>query len=333
MRICLYGAGAIGGYVAALLTRAGTAQVTCIARGSHLEAMQANGLSLRIDGETFVTHPRCTDDPGEAGPQDFVIITLKSHSVPAILPHLPPLLGPETAVVTAMNGIPWWYFYNDSSEVGQALAGTHLNSVDPGGDQWSAIGPERAIGCAPWPSCEVVEPGVIQHEFGNRLALGEPNGERSPRVTALSDVLTEAGLKAPALPNIRAEIWVKLLGNLSFNPISALTHAPLNTIAEEPATRTIVVAMMEEARAVATALGVKIAMSNERRIKAAAAVGNHKTSMLQDLNRGRALEIEALVGAVAEMGRLVDVPTPTIDTIYTLVQQRASQARLSSPKS
>jgi 2-dehydropantoate 2-reductase len=327
MRICLYGAGAIGGYVAALLTRAGTADVTCIARGPHLAAMQANGLTLRIDGETFVTHPHCTDDPREIGPQDFVIITLKSHSVPAILPDLPPLLGPDTAVVTAMNGIPWWYFHDDASHSGTALAGTHLDSVDPGGDQWTAIGPERAIGCAPWPSSEVVEPGVIQHEFGNRLALGEPSGERSPRVTALSDLLTEAGLKAPALTNIRAEIWVKLLGNLSFNPISALTHAPLDVIAEEPATRAIVDSMMEEARTVAMALGVKIAMSNARRIKAAAAVGNHKTSMLQDLDRGRPLELEALVGAVAEMGRLVDVPTPTIDTIYALIQQRASQAR------
>ena len=322
MRICVYGAGAIGGYLGALLERAGSAEVTLIARGPHLQAMQEHGLTLRMAGEEIVTHSRCVEEPAEAGEQDFVVIALKSHSVPAILDRIDPLLGPDTAIVTALNGIPWWYFHAS----GPPHEGRHLDSVDPGGRQWAAFGPRRAIGCAPWPSCEVVEPGVVQHEFGDRMALGEPDGTSTERLEALSAAFREAGLRAPAVRDIRAEIWVKLLGNLAFNPISALTGATLVGIAEDAELRGVVAAMMEEGRSVAAALDVRIAMSTEKRIDAAAEVGPHKTSMLQDLERGRPLEIEALVGSVAELGRLTGVATPTIDTVYALITQRAREA-------
>ena len=325
-RICLYGAGAIGGYIGAQLMRAGNAEVTLIARGPHLDAMQQRGLTLRIEGDEFTTWPTATDDPAQAGSQDYVIITLKAHSVPGIVDRLAPLLDPETAVVTAMNGIPWWYSHTLDGWNGPA----HIESVDPGGAQWRAIGPERAIGCAPWPSAEVVEPGIIQHEYGNRMSLGEPSGERSDRVKLLGKLLTEAGLRAPVSRDIRSEIWVKLLGNLAFNPISVLTHATLDTIATDPSTRSVVEAMMLEARAVGERLGARFSMSVDKRINAAAEVGAHKTSMLQDLERGRPLEVDALVGAVIELARRVDLPTPTIDVVHALVMQRASEAELAS---
>lgn len=321
MKICIFGAGAMGGYLGALLHRAGE-EVTLIARGPHLAAMRDHGLRLRLGGEEIVTQPRCTDDPHEIGPQDFVIVTLKAHSVPAVVDHLLPILGPDTPVVTAMNGVPWWYFYR--------LPGPYqdrrLDRLDPGGRQWREIGPQRTIGCVLWQSCALVAPGVAQHIHGNRMAIGEPTGERSARCLALSAVLTRAGLKAPVRPRIRDEIWLKLWGNLSFNPISALTHATLETIARDPGSRAVVRAMMTEAQAVGEALGVRFALDLDARIKVAEEVGAHRTSMLQDLEQGRPMEIEAVVGVVTELGRLVGVPTPTIDLIYALVVQRAREA-------
>ncbi len=288
--------------------------------------MREHGLTLRIEGDEFTVRPEATDDPAQAGPQDYVIITLKAHSVPGIVDHLAPLLGPETAVVTAMNGIPWWYSHMLDGWSGPP----QIESVDPGAAQWCTIGPERAIGCAVWPSAEIVEPGVIQHEYGNRFSLGEPNGERSDRVNLLAQLLTEAGLRAPVSRDIRSEIWVKLLGNLAFNPISVLTHATLDSIATDPATRLVVEALMLEGRAVGERLGARFAMSIDKRIDAAAEVGAHKTSMLQDFERGRPLEIDALIGAVIELARRVDLATPTIDVVHALVMQRARQAGLAS---
>lgn len=321
MKIAIFGAGAMGGYLGALLHRAGE-EVTLIARGPHLAAMRQHGLTLRLGGEEIVTQPRCTDDPTEIGPQDCVIITLKAHSVPAVVNRLLPLLGPDTPVVTAMNGVPWWYFYR--------LPGPYqdrrLDRLDPGGRQWREIGPQRAIGCVLWQSCALVAPGVVQHIHGNRMAIGEPTGERSARCLALSAALTRAGLKAPVRPRIHDEIWLKLWGNLSFNPISALTHATLETIARDPGSRAVVRAMMTEAQAVGEALGVQFALDLDARIKVAEEVGAHRTSMLQDLEQGRPMEIEALVGVVTELGRLVGLPTPTIDLIYALVVQRAREA-------
>jgi len=320
MRICIYGAGAIGGYLGAQLSLAGE-DVTLIARGPHLEAMRENGLRLRIGDEERVAHPRCTSDPAEAGEQDFVIVTLKAHSVPGIVDAMQPLLGPETAVVSAVNGVPWWYFY----KLEGPWEDRRIESVDPGGKQWDSIGPERAIGCVVYPACDVPEPGVIQHIDGDRFTLGEPSGEKTERVMAISKALINAGFKAP-VRRIRDEIWVKLWGNLCFNPISALTQATLDVVATDPGTRTVARAMMLEAQAIGEKLGVRFGVDVDRRIDGAAAVGAHRTSMLQDLEKGRPMEIDALVTAVQEMGRMVDVPTPTIDVVLALVQQRARVA-------
>jgi 2-dehydropantoate 2-reductase len=322
VKVCIFGAGAIGGHIGAILSLVGV-DVTLIARGPHLAELKKDGLKLTTaDGAKHHVHLACTDDPAEAGIQDYVIVTLKAPSVAGVVAPMQPLLGPDTAVVTAMNGIPWWYFYR--------LAGPFedrgVDSVDPGRRIWEGIGPERAIGCVVWTAAEIVSPGVIAHIYGDRVSLGEPDGSRSDRAVALSQRLIEAGLRSPVRPNIRNEIWMKLWGNLSFNPLSALTHATLDTIAADPRTRAIVRAMMVEARAVGEQLGVKFSMDVDTRIEGAAEVGAHRTSMLQDLEKGRAMEIEALVGVVAEMGRLADVATPTIDTVYALVVQRAREA-------
>ena len=318
MRICIYGAGAIGGYLGVRLALAG-ADVTLIARGAHLAAMQANGVRLLINGEEQVAYPRCTDNPADIGQQDFVILTLKAPSVPGVVELMQPLLGRDTAVVTAVNGIPWWYFY----ELDSPWRNHQLASVDPGGRQWLGIGPERAIGCVVYPATEVVAPGVIQHVSGDRFSLGEPTGEKTARVTALSDLFRAAGLKAPVRQHIRNDVWVKLWGNLSFNPVSALTGGTLEAIAADPGTRAVVRAMMLEAQAIGEGLGVRFGMDVDQRIAGAAAVGAHKTSMLQDLEHGRPLEIDALVTVVQELGQLVGLATPTIDVVLALVRQRA----------
>jgi len=321
MKIAIYGAGAIGGYLGARLALAG-ADVTLIARGPHLAAMREKGLTLRSGDEERVAEVRATDDPAEVGPQDHVVMTLKAHSVPGVVEPMQALLGPDTSVVWAVNGVPWWYFHG----LGEAWEGTRLEAVDPGGVLWDGIGPERAIGCVVYPAAEVPEPGVVAVIEGERFSLGEPTGERTDRVKALSAALIEAGLKAPVRPRIRDEIWVKLWGNLSFNPISALTHATLDTICTEPGTRAVARAMMVEAQSIAETLGVKFSIDVDKRIEGGAQVGAHKTSMLQDLERGRPMEIDALVTAVQEMGRLTEVSTPTIDTVLALVQQRAREA-------
>lgn len=321
MKICIYGAGAIGGYLGAGLALNG-ADVTLIARGPHLAAMQENGLKLVKDGEERVARVTATDDPAEAGPQDYVIVTLKAHSVPPIADRFAPLFHEKTAVVWGVNGIPWWYFYG--------LEGDHadrrIECLDPGGVLWDHLGPERMIGCAVYPAAEVPEPGVIQHVEGDRFSLGEPSGEKTERVQALSAALIGAGFKAPVRPQIRNELWVKLWGNLSFNPISALTHATLETIGTDPGTREIARRMMVEGQEIGEALGVRFAVDVEKRINGAVEVGAHKTSMLQDLERRRPMEIDALVTAVQEMGRVVGVQTPYIDAVLALVQQRGREA-------
>jgi 2-dehydropantoate 2-reductase len=321
MKICIYGAGAIGGFLGAELALAG-ADVTLIARGPHLAAMQANGLTLIRDGERRIAKVRAFADPKDAGPQDYVLITLKAPSVPAVVPALQPLLGPNSAIVWGVNGVPWWYFYGLEGP----WRDRRLETVDPGGVQWDGIGPERIIGCIVYPAAEVIEPGVVQHVEGDRFSLGEPDGSKSQRTTALANALVAAGLRAPVRPRIRDELWVKLWGNLSFNPISALTGATLEQIGNDTATRSVVRAMMIEAQTIAEKLEVKFAIDVDKRIEGAVAVGAHKTSMLQDLERGRPMEIDALVAAVAEMGRLTDVPCPTIDTVLALVRQRARLA-------
>jgi 2-dehydropantoate 2-reductase len=310
--------------VGAKLAANGEAEVSLVARGPHLQAMREHGLTLKDAAGEATVKVIGTDKPADLPPQDYVFLSLKAHSVPGILDGLKPLLGAETAVVTGQNGIPWWYFYKH----GGANEGRRIESVDPGGRIWDAIGPERAIGCVVYPAAEVEAPGVIRHVEGDRLPLGEPSGEKSERVGSLSRVLVAAGIRAAVRPQIRSDIWVKLWGNLSFNPISALTGATLEGITRDPGTRAVARAMMVEAETIAEALGVKLPIDVDRRIAGAEEVGAHKTSMLQDLERGRPMEIDALVGSVQELGRLTGVPTPAIDTVLALVRQRARVAGL-----
>ena len=323
MKVCIFGAGAIGGYLGVQLAEAG-ADVSLVARGAHLEAMRNNGVRLLKGEEEIVAHPTCTDDPTELGVQDCVIVGLKAHQLSSAVESMQPLLGNDTAIVTAVNGIPYWYFYRH----GGAVEGSTLESVDPGGRQWRELRPERAIGCIVYPATEVVEPGVIRHVYGDKFPVGEPSGERTARVEKISNLFEAAGLKAPVIDNIRDEIWLKLWGNVSFNPISALTHATLDVITTDPGTRAVAKAMMLEAKEIADQQGIGFRVDVERRIEGARKVGAHKTSMLQDLERGRAMEIDPLVTVVQEMGRLQGVPTPTIDVVLALVQQRARVAGL-----
>ena len=322
MRICVFGAGAIGGYVGARLAAKGVAEVSLVARGPHLQAMRERGLTLVAGGGETTVKVLATDNPADLPVQDYVILALKAHSVPGVLDALKPLLGPETAVVTAQNGIPWWYFHRH----GGSFDGHRIAAVDPGGHIWAAIGPERAIGCVVYPAAEIAEPGVVRHVEGDRLPLGEPSGEKSERVVALSRALVAAGLRSAVRPTIRTDIWVKLWGNLSFNPISVLTGATLAGIVRDPATRAVARQMMVEAEAIATALDVRLPIDVDRRIAGAEEVGEHKTSMLQDLDRRRPIEIDALITAVQELGVLTNVPTPAIDIVLALVRQRARLA-------
>jgi 2-dehydropantoate 2-reductase len=324
MKICIFGAGAIGGYMGVKLAQAG-AEVSLVARGPHLAAMQARGLRLEEEGAEPVTVPvTAREDPADLGPQDYVIVTLKAHSVPPVVPRMQPLIGEHTTVVSGVNGVPWWYFH----KIGTELEGTRLATVDPGNVQWDGYGPDRVLGCVVYPAAEVAEPGVIRHIEGNRFSLGEPDGSKSERAIALSQALQAAGLKAPVRPRLRDEIWVKLWGNLSFNPISALTHATLDVLCTDPGTRDVVRGMMLEAQAIAEKLGVKFPIDVERRIDGGAAVGAHRTSMLQDLDAGRPMEIDALIGSVQELGQITDTPTPTIDTVTALIKLRAKTAGL-----
>jgi 2-dehydropantoate 2-reductase len=287
-----------------------------------LQAIQNNGLTLKIAGETHTVKIPASHDPATLGPQDYVIVTLKAHQIATAAPQIKVLCGPETAVLFAVNGVPWWYFHK--------LAGPYENhriaSVDPGGVIWDTLGPERALGCVVLPAAEITAPGIVEHHDSDRLPIGEPDGGKSARVTALSQAMIKAGLRAPVRTRIREEVWVKLWGNVAFNPVSALTGATLKAIAEDDGVRAVVRAAMVEAQHVAEALGVSFAIDVDRRIAGGAAVGEHKTSMLQDLERGRPMEIDPMVTAVAELGDLTGIDTPTIDAILALVRQRARLA-------
>ena len=323
MKIAIFGAGAIGGLLGVKLAAVG-ADVTFIARGPHLAAMQANGVTLKSGEETIVVRPRCIADAAEAGVQDYVVVTLKAHSLPSAAPDIAKMMGPETALVTGINGVPYWYFYGLEGP----WRDRRVESVDPGGKLWDILPPAQTIGSVVYPAAEVIAPGVIEHTYGDRFSLGEPDGSRSPRVEALSKAMIAAGLKAPVRPKIRDEIWIKLWGNLAFNPLSALTLSTLDRLAGRPELRETARAMMLEAKTVAEALGVRFAIDVEKRIDGAAEVGEHKTSMLQDLERGRPMEIDALLGAVVELGAVVDQPMPICRTVLSLLRERARQAQL-----
>jgi 2-dehydropantoate 2-reductase len=313
MKFCIVGAGAIGGFVGAKLALAGE-DVTFIARWKNLDAIRARGMAVKMhDGSILeAKSARATDSFAAVGHVDCIILALKSHQVESVVNQLEPLYGPKTTVITMQNGIPFWYFHKH----GGALAGTTVKAVDPRGVCKDGIPAERIIGCVVYPATELVAPGVVRHIEGERFPLGELDGSATSRVKDLSDIFVKSGLKAPVLDNIRNEIWLKLWGNLTFNPISALTHATLQDICQFPAGRELAANMMREAQAVAEKLGANFRVSLEKRIEGAEKVGKHKTSMLQDVEAGRAIEIDALVGAVIELGELTNTPTPTIRAIY-----------------
>lgn len=320
MRICVVGAGAIGGFMAVKLAAAG-ADVSVVIRGAHLAAVRERGMKLIAeDGTETVQRLRASDRLADLGPQDSIILGIKAHQVAPVVDEVAAALGSDTTLVTTQNGIPWWYFFRH----GGPYEGRRLESVDPGGLIWSRIPADRVIGCIVYPACETASPGVIRQIEGNRFPLGEPDGSDTPRVRALAELFRKSGFKTPVLDDIRSEIWLKLWGNLSFNPISALTHATLAEICRHPPTRDLAAAMMREAQAVGEKLGVRFKVSLEKRIAGAEAVGEHKTSMLQDVETGRAIELQALVGSVLELGRITEVPTPTIENVYALASLLAA---------
>ena len=326
IKVCIVGAGAIGGYVAAKLGLAG-AKVTVIIRGANLAAVSGNGLKLIEEGREHVVRDLvATSNLAQVGPQDMVILAMKAHQVTPIANQLQPLLGPDTTIVTMQNGIPWWYFQKQGGE----FDGRRIESVDPGGVIAAHIPIERIIGCVVYPACEMVAPGVIHHIEGNRFPVGELDGAETPRVAAIAELFKKAGLKSPVLTNIRSEIWLKLWGNLTFNPISALTQATLVDICQFPPSRALAASMMTEAQTIANKLGIEFRVSLEKRIAGAESVGRHKTSMLQDVEAGRALEIDALVGSVMELGRLTQTATPHIDAVYACTRLLANMLRESS---
>jgi len=311
VRVCVVGAGAIGGLVAVKLAAAGE-EVTVVARGPHLAAIRDRGLVLREEGREQVAQVRAVERVPEAGPQDVIVLGMKAHQVAAVAADVGVLLGPATTLVTAQNGIPWWYFHKH----GGPLEGTRLESVDPGGVIEAALPVDRIVGSIIYPAAEIAEPGVVQHVEGNRITLGELDGAETERVKALAELLRRAGFKARVASDLRSEIWVKLWGNCTFNPVSALTHATLQDICTFPPSRALCMEMMREAQVVGEKLGARFGVSLEKRIAGAASVGAHKTSTLQDVESGRPMELEALLGSVLELGRLTGVPPPHLAAVY-----------------
>jgi 2-dehydropantoate 2-reductase len=317
MKIAIIGAGAIGGYVGVKLALSGE-DVTFIVRGANLQAIRSHGMKLVVhDGSEQVARDvKASNDYAAVGVQDIVILAMKAHQLEAVVDDVPKLIGPHTLIVTMQNGLPFWYFHGH----GGALAGSPVKSVDPSGRIAAAIPAAQVIGCVVYPASELIAPGVVRHIEGDRFPLGELDGSISERVQRVAACFVKAGFKSPVLDNIRAEIWLKLWGNLTFNPISGLAHATLQDICQFPLTRDLATAMMTEAQTVANKLGVTFRVSIDKRIAGAEKVGRHKTSMLQDIEAGRAPEIDALVGSIVELGRLTDTPTPHIDTVYALVK-------------
>ena len=312
MKIAIVGAGAIGAFLGAKLALAGE-DVYLIARGPHLKAMQANGVRVRSPEGNFEAHPTVTHDYESIGPVEYVFLTVKAHSLTAIAPSLAPLLGPDTAVVSAQNGIPWWYFMGQ----GGPFDGSSIESIDPGGVIAHAIDSSRVIGCVVYPSTVIVEPGVIEHIEGNRFSIGELDGTSSERCKRLAASLISAGLRAPIRGHIRHDMWIKLLGNVVFNPMSALTGATLVEMATHPESSDIVRAVMAEADAVAEGLGVRLPLTIDQRMDGARKVGTHRTSMLQDLEAGRPMELESVVGVVIELGEKLGLSMPHTKTLYS----------------
>ena len=319
MKFCVFGAGAVGGFVGGMMAQAGQAQVSLIARGDHLAAIKANGLRLKRGDAEFTVTPAATDTPAHLGVQDVVFVTAKAHTLAAAAEAMQPLIGNDTVVVAAQNGIPFWYFYNH----GGNLDGQILQTVDPGGKIATAIGCQRTIGCVITSSNIIEAPGVV-HNIGNQVfALGEPDCSHSDRVKDVSNVLVDCGLKAPVFDQLRNEVWLKLWGNVSWSMIAALTTSRLGPLVEQPELQHLGVSIMEEMQTVAEALGITFREGIESRIEGTKRVADHKTSILQDLEAGRPMEVDGISGAVIELGRLLKIETPMIDLVYALVRQRA----------
>ena len=315
MKICVIGAGAIGGLLAAKLAEVGK-EVGVVARGAQLKAIREHGLVLREEDKDIVARVAASDRIADLGEPDLIVLGMKAHQVAAVAPEVGSILGPRTLVLTAQNGIPWWYFFKH----GGPRAGVRLQSVDPGGVIADHLPIDRVIATVVYPAAEIERPGVIRHIEGNRFSLAEIDGAKSERISAISEIFGRAGFKAPVVTDVRTEIWTKLLGNLSLNPISALTHATLQDICRYPKTRALAMEMMREALAVAEAFGIRLRISLEKRIAGAEKVGHHKTSMLQDVEGARTLEIDAVLGSVVELARRTNTPTPHIDTVYALTK-------------
>ncbi len=325
MKFLIAGAGAIGGYVGACMHRAGE-DVTLFARGPHLRAMQANGVRVLSAEGDFEARPKIVEKLEDAGPVDVIILGVKAHGLAQLAPQLAPLVSESTTVVSTENGIPWWYFQLGAGE----FTGLPLERVDPGGVIGRSFDPRRVVGSIVYLATEIAEPGVIRHIEGNRISLGEPDGSKSDRIRAIASALVKSGLKAPVTTRFRNEIWVKILGNVAFNPISALTRATIVQIAIDPDTRAAVRNIMTEVAAVATKLGAELPITIDQRIAGAEKVGEHKTSMLQDLESGRPLELEAVVGAVLEIGERLGVPMPNTQAVYgctKLLEKTLSKSR------
>src|SRR5690242_13996547 len=323
MRFLIAGAGAIGGYIGAKLARAGL-DVTLFARGPHLSAMRERGLRVIGPDGNFEVHPGVIGSLDNAGPFDVIILGVKAHGLTQLAPQIRPLTGGNTTVVSTQNGIPWWYFQTGAGE----FTGLHLQSVDPGGVIGASIDPARVVASVVYLGTDIAEPGVIRHTEGNRISLGEPDGSRSERCRSIAEAFIKSGLRCPVTTRIRHEIWVKILGNVAFNPISALTRATLAGMARDPAVQSVVRGIMAEAEAVAAKLGLELPVSIDQRIAGAEKVGEHKTSMLQDLEAGRPLELEAVVGAVVELGDRLGVPMPATRAVYACAKMLDAKKRV-----
>ena len=320
MKICIVGAGAIGGYLGVKLIKAGY-DVSLVARGEHLDAMCNIGLTLLEDKKKITCFPKCTDSIEELGKMDFIFITLKAYSIPIIVKDIVKMFNENTSVITAYNGMPWWYFFNHQG----TLNNYKIKCVDQNNLQWNLITPERIIGCVVYPATEIIKPGVIKHIEGNRFSLGEPNGIKSERIVRISKTLVNAGFKAPIRSNIRQDIWTKLIGNLAFNPLSVITGETLNVLASKEENKKIAYSVMKEASLIMDKLEIPLNISIEQRIDGAAKVGKHKTSMLQDFEKGKELEIDSLIVAVKEIGELLKIKTPAINKILKNLEKKLSQ--------
>ena len=320
MKICIVGAGAIGGYLGFKLINAGF-DVSLVARGTHLKAMKHSGLTVIENDKEISCFPKCSESMSDLGKMDYIFITLKAYSIPGLVNEISTMFKENTAVITAYNGIPWWYFFN----IEGPFKNYRIKCIDPNNIQWNTITPERIIGCVVYPATEIIEPGVIKHIEGNRFSLGEPEGMQTERILTISKALVKAGIKAPIRNNLREEIWIKLIGNLAFNPLSVITGKTLDILASENEYRTIAYDAMEEASLIINQLGIKLKISIDQRIEGAAKVGAHKTSMLQDYEKGKELELDSLVVSIKEIGNLLGIKTPTIDKILYEVEKKISK--------